>query len=290
MLTLTKAKRKLNQVHSRLDSRLSRNIPAMQIALRQWFDFIIKQVRRDIATKFIKDMTTKLTDWEFIEENGKRIIKPAALKIMQTGGQEAYKLLAIEASFDVLNVRSIKAAEKFTAELVTGVNKQTKAAIRTHIADGVKRGKGMDKIGRELRSVVGLNNVQAKAAIKYRGILSDKEKYPKLTTADIERKVTRYEQKMLRQRGVTIARTETARAQNIGYVDGLESVGVEKVEFSTAPGCCDICDTMNGKEYKTTGAKDVIPVHPRCRCALLPVVAGGTISKPLKETPSGIGL
>ena len=289
MIVLTKAERKLNQVHSRLNDRLDRNMPAMQLVLRQWFDFVIKQVRKDITTKLIKDITTELTDWDFIEENGKPIIKPAALKIMQTGGQEAYKLLAIEGAFDVLNVKAVKAAEKFTAELVTSTNKETKAAVRTYIADGIKQGKGMEKVGRELRSVVGLNDKQVRTSIKYRTLLEDKEKYPKLMTTDINRKVIRQEQKMLRQRGVAIARTETARAQNIGYVQGLESIGVEMVEFSASPGACEeLCLPKHGAKYKTVEAEGIIPVHPNCRCALLPVVAERVVDKPQAKPPDEV--
>lgn len=281
MITLTKAKSK--DIARRLDSLLSRNIRTTQVALRQWFDFTIKQVRSDISRKFKKDITTSLTNWDFVEEQGRKILKPATLEIMRTGGQEAYGLLATKGSFDILNTNSVRAAEKFAGELVTNVTKETKKAIRTHIAAGIKEGKSMPKIGKELRTVVGLNDKQAKAAINYRSAL--KEKYPKLSAAELDAKTSKYRGKVLRQRGVTIARTETARAQNLGYIQGLEDVGVVEVEFQVAGGACEICEALNGTKYSTEKAGDIIPVHPNCRCCMLPVVGDKTVSEQLTHAP-----
>ncbi|GAH16467.1 unnamed protein product, partial [marine sediment metagenome] len=99
------------------------------------------------------------------------------------------------------------------------------------------------------------------------------EKFPGLSASDIDRKVGRYADKTHRRRTRTIARTETARAQNLGYAQGMEDIGVEKLEFSSSAGCCDECAALDGKVYKVNEAKGIIPVHPNCRCAMLPVVA-----------------
>jgi len=192
---------------------------------------------------------------------------------MQTGGNEAYKLFQVKESFDVLNIQAVKAADKFTAELVKEVNNETRKGIRTYISTGIREGKSMDKIARELRPLVGLTENQTQSIINYRKLLSDKKKFPGLSVSDIDKKVDKYAGKTHRRRTQTIARTETARAQNVGYVQGLENTGVEKVEFSAAPGCCDICSAMNKNTYPLDKASAIIPVHPNCRCAMLPVVA-----------------
>ena len=267
---------KVRTIQSDLSRLAVRNERIMLIALRSWFYFINKQIRRDLGTKYAKSVTSELTDWEFIEEEGKDIIQPASIKIIQSGGDKAYKMFRVSGTFSVLNVKAVQAADKFTAKLVREVNEGTKAGIRSYISSGIKDGKSMPKIARELRPLIGLTKNQTESIMNYRKLLEDKGKFPKLTQTDINRKVQRYADKTHRRRAATIARTETARAQNIGYVQGLQEVGVEQVEFSASPGACEICEIKNGDIYSVQEADIIIPVHPNCRCAPLPVLAGKT--------------
>ena len=85
-------------------------------------------------------------------------------------------------------------------------------------------------------------------------------------------KTKQYASKTQTRRLNTIARTETARAQNAGYAQSMKEMGVEQLEFSATSGCCDKCDALDGKIYNVDDAGSIIPVHPNCRCAMLPVV------------------
>lgn len=256
---------------------MRKNERIMQAAVVKWFDFALKQIRRDLARKFTKDyaadVTAELTYWKEIEGNGVRAIKPATLTIMGNGAQEAYRIAELEGTFDVLNVRAVKLADKICAKMVTNVTNKTKEGIRTYISAGIKDGKSMPKIARELRPIVGLTKPQTESIMNYRKLLGDKDKFPKLTAADIDKKVQRYAGKTHRQRMQTIARTETARAQNEGYVMGLEDAGVKETEFSAVSTCCEICESMNGQKYPIEESGGIIPVHPRCTCAMLPVIS-----------------
>jgi len=269
-----------------LDNLATRNERILRPVLQRWFAFMRKQVLWSLSVKFKKDITSELTDWEFIEGQGIRNIKPAALEIMQSGGNTAYRQLAIVGSFDVLNVNAIKAADKFCAKLVVDITAETKKGIRTFIRHGVKEGMSMPKIARKLRPLVGLTDRQMDSIINFRRILE--EKRPDLSAAQVDRKVMVQTNKVHRRRMENIARTETARAQNIGYVQGLEDVGVEQMELSNAPGACDECVALDGKKYPISEASRIIPVHPRCRCAMLPVINNKTITGELKHTPSGL--
>lgn len=78
------------------------------------------------------------------------------------------------------------------------------------------------------------------------------------------------------ERASMIARTEIARADVAGSVEGWKASGlVQKKEWSAAPECCDECQDMDGATAPIDGTfedgKDV-PLHPNCRCALLPVL------------------
>ena len=86
-----------------------------------------------------------------------------------------------------------------------------------------------------------------------------------LPTGDIELKV----------RALKIARTETIAVSNEGALLGYEDSGVvEKSEFYAAldERVCPDCNALHGKVYKLADSHGVIPVHPNCRCVMLPVV------------------
>ena len=266
-----------------LDNLATRNERILQSVLQKWFVFMREQILRDLSAKFKKDITSELTDWEFIEGQGIRDIKPAAVKIFESGGNAAYRQLAIEGSFDIINVPAVKAVNKFCAKLVVDVTAETKKGIRTFIRHGVKEGMSMPKIARELRPLVGLTDRQTDSIINFRRILE--EKRPDLSAAQVDRKVMVQTNKVHRRRMENIARTETARAQNIGYCQGLEEIGVVETEFLSEPDACDECLALNGTRFPVSQAGDIIPVHPRGRCAMLPVVGDKTITETLASAP-----
>lgn len=79
------------------------------------------------------------------------------------------------------------------------------------------------------------------------------------------------------ERADMIARTETARADVQGNIEGFKASGVvESKQWLTAPDCCDECQEIDGETVAlddnfSTG-DDGPPLHPNCRCAVLPVV------------------
>jgi SPP1 gp7 family putative phage head morphogenesis protein len=90
-------------------------------------------------------------------------------------------------------------------------------------------------------------------------------------------------------RADVIARTEIIRAHSEGQLDALERLGVEQVgvavEWSTAGDdrVCPLCQPMDGVVYKTKEAHNLIPRHPRCRCAFLPANVGESATGQLKR-------
>lgn len=268
-----------------LDNLANRNERILRIALHTWMLSAQRQIQQALTTKFKKDITSDLTNWDFIEDQGTRTLKPATLKIMQTGGNQAYKQLAVAGSFDILNVRAVKAADKFCANLVKDVTANTRKGVRTYIREGIKAGKAMPKIAKELRPLVGLTGRQTESIINYRKLLV--EKRPDLSAAQVDKRVMTYTNKTHRRRMENIARTETARAQNIGYAQGLEEVGVVETEFKIAPtDACDECIALDGTRFPVSEAGGIIPVHPRCRCAMLPVVDNEVITETLMSAPA----
>ncbi|MGM0409207.1 MAG: minor capsid protein [Bacillota bacterium] len=79
-------------------------------------------------------------------------------------------------------------------------------------------------------------------------------------------------------RARTMARTEVVNAHAEATLNTYQQAGLKEVtaevELSTAGDgrVCGICQGLEGQTYSIDGARGVIPVHPNCRCAWLPVV------------------
>lgn len=80
-------------------------------------------------------------------------------------------------------------------------------------------------------------------------------------------------------RAEMIARTEVIRAHTEAtiaeYRDAAGEIGVEvQAEVSTAADPCPDCEALAlGGPYSLNEAETLIPYHPNCRCALIPVMA-----------------
>jgi len=279
--------KKLNKIHSMLDGLLLRNEKVMLVAVRQWFDVMLKQIRRDLSgSYFKKDVAGEFTDWSKINKDGMRTVKPGAMAVFASGGDLANKIFAVSEGFDVLTVDAVKQVDGICATLVREVSQETKEGIRAVIKQGIKDGKGMSSVARELRPIVGLTETQAQSIVNYRKMLE--EKHPKMSAKMQDYKTRQYASKTQTRRLNTIARTETARAQNAGYAQSMKEMGVEQLEFSATVGACNLCAGMNGNKYNVDKAGAIIPgqTHPNCRCCMLPVVGGNAISTPQKTRPS----
>jgi SPP1 gp7 family putative phage head morphogenesis protein len=83
---------------------------------------------------------------------------------------------------------------------------------------------------------------------------------------------------MTKKRALVLARTEIIHAYAEGQLDSLELQGFEKVEayveWNTAGDdrVCPQCEPLNGVVMKIKEARGILPRHPNCRCAWIPVV------------------
>jgi SPP1 gp7 family putative phage head morphogenesis protein len=123
-------------------------------------------------------------------------------------------------------------------ESLKNITSQMASEMSRQLADGLAHGKGPMEIARGMAKAVGMARVRAKV----------------------------------------IARTETIHAHAEGQLDGMEDLGVEQVgaevEWSTAgdDGVCPKCEEMEGQVFDIDDARGMIPLHPNCRCAWVPVL------------------
>ena len=195
-------------------------------------------------------------------------------------------------SFDAENREAQRAAQRRAADLVKGVSASTKVALRKVIVQAIRDGVPPYDAARMIRGMVGMNPQQAMAAYKYRQKLINSG----LSIERVDSKVERYEKKLIRQRGITIARTEIMSslaegAENSWFqAQGQGMLGKDaKKEWITTPiDACNICRPLDGQQVLLAESFQSIvgPIlrptaHPRCRCAVAPVPGvGGMIAQP----------
>lgn len=75
-----------------------------------------------------------------------------------------------------------------------------------------------------------------------------------------------------------VAQAEIARAQATAARQVYAETGRTEVEISTAEDdkVCPVCDAAKDVGPHPLGAPPLVPLHPRCRCAELPVLAGAS--------------
>lgn len=94
----------------------------------------------------------------------------------------------------------------------------------------------------------------------------------------IARRLTDRVDKIGITRAKVLARTEVIRAHAEATLNTYEEAGVagvrNRAEFSTSGDerVCPQCAVMEGREFSLQEARGIIPVHPNCRCAWIPVV------------------
>lgn len=70
-------------------------------------------------------------------------------------------------------------------------------------------------------------------------------------------------------RATTIARTEILNSHHESSLTRYEEYDVDQVTIELAGDACDRCISVkNGEPYGTNELRGLVPVHPRCRCAV----------------------
>lgn len=234
--------------------------------------------RQEANTLEALDKTQKAVDksdiedilFDLAEENkvAVDILVPVIKEYMAVAGEEAMNLVDSSITFDVTEETIKKFLKGRALKGIRKMNRVTRAALRVVLADAVKEGLGIPETARKIRDVFG-----------------DAKTY----------------------RAERIARTEILKAGNEAQVEAYKQSGVVMgKEWFTAldEGVCQWCQPMHGRVKSLdgnffiqgesfTGTKggilrldfetvDEPPLHPQCRCVMLPVV--GRSAKPQKKT------
>lgn len=202
--------------------------------------------------------------------------------------------LAVALRFDVTSPQVLRAANELTANLIRGVGEETKMAVRRLIFQAVRDGVAPRDAARLIRQVLGLTERQALAVDRLRAGLIESGR----DVATVDGQVDRYARKLLSDRALTVARTETMLAANRGQQllwQDMQNAGILPMDFGqrwlVTPDdrLCSRCAPMGGKvvelgylfretergvlpsERVPVAGATVLspPLHPRCRCTLV---------------------
>jgi hypothetical protein len=179
----------------------------------------------------------------------------------------------------------IEWAEELSAERVTAISSECRDGLRNTISTALGKQHPLNReYLDEIASQVGLTGRQKTALSRFRGDQEKKAERRRTKPGQVDRNVARYEQRLLRQRARTIARTETIQAAEGGRerawttLADQEGLGKDAVtrEWSTigAGLACPICKPMDGvtaklgEEFTLPNGRTVMnpPAHPNCRC------------------------
>lgn len=182
--------------------------------------------------------------------------------------------------FDGKTLEAIKASKKLSARMVTVVTKETRDALRLLITSAIKEQISPFETSRLIRSMIGMNRPQIRAAIRYRRELVASGLSPDKVSSLMEK----YTAKKIRERALMIARTEVMNALNTGALEswkqakreGLLPANTKKAVLVVGDeATCKICAPLNGQlrdlSENFKGEKvdrPMPPYHPRCRCTV----------------------
>lgn len=218
-------------------------------------------------------------------------------------------------NFDALNHAAIRSIQASELGLITGVTSDIAEGVRTFLAAGLRMGINPVDTARDLRAIIGLTSRQSQAVLNYRqlltlgpkgqpsrevlrralrdgrfdrSVLNALEQQAPLKQAQIDRMVTRYEERMLAHHAETVARTETMDALYEGQMarwkqaidEGRVLEGDLRRFWHTAKDerVCAICAAIPAlnptgvafsEPFRTTEGELMGPTaHPNCRCVI----------------------
>jgi HK97 family phage portal protein len=227
----------------------------------------LEGVKRDLSKKSYKSSKHNVLDYDREIKATIDLFTPIMTELIKSEGQAAYDYLDMSEDFDVEEPSIIKFINKSIKKLSGEITETTISEIGLIISRGVDSGLSFDEIASEVSNYTGFSE----------------------------------------SRSLNIARTEVTRAQVETELQVWEDLGVVKaMQWYTAEDerVCELCSPMHGKEISIgdefltleemekvgvsnyNGAISGPPLHPSCRCTLIPLVEKSKGLKP-KEKTSG---
>jgi len=162
--------------------------------------------------------------------------------VYASGLVEGGDLVGLAVDTEQVNERALEWAQERAAELVMGIEENTRDMLRDSIHEAIDEGMGADELADAIADSAGFSEYRAEM----------------------------------------IARTEIIRSNNQGNLQSYKDGGVEKKEWLTADDDlveedCEgnEADGPIGLDEDFSSGDDAPPAHPNCRCSIAPVIEPG---------------
>ena len=231
--------------------------------------------------------------WGSFAANLQNTVEALNKEVIKAANDSARSLPAsvrIAANFTTADPRAIAFAEQRAGKLIRQVSDESRKAVTETVMEALRMRIDRREMVSRISKVVGLDSRQARALTRfYEKALADGRAagldYEE-ALAKADRLGDKYKKRLIRQRAVRIARTETVAASNAGrYLSWMEaeaqgllgSNSVKRWITAIDERTCPICQPLNNKEvpYKTNFPTGELmpPVHPNCRCSAVIIPA-----------------
>lgn len=252
------------------------------------------------------DQVLEGVDFKNFETNLQNALRVTILAIVDASGTESAKLLQDQVAgapapppedhqksdwrvqYSPSSQAAVDWAKQYTANLVSQVTDETRAAIRGAVVAGIaagktnagRRGKLIGGIAKDIHPLIGLTSQQSSALGTYRTQLEDQA----LPQPQIDRLVLKKSGELLRARAELIAKTEGIKAMNQGqYFTWQQAVADKTLNPSYSRriwvtyGDEKVCPVCQGLSHQIVKMDEPFvdlndaplmtpPGHPRCRC------------------------
>jgi hypothetical protein len=185
----------------------------------------------------------------------------------------------ISLSFNLVNPKAVDYASRATLDLVQPFQQNAKETIRTFLAKALSGETTPSGAAKDIKDLIGLDPNRVRRADKFWQKLVEQD----VPDRDIQRRVGRYMDSLLRERAEVIARNEIHKAAGAGQQVAWDSAAqtglIDKAEYSKVwivtwdEVLCDLCEPMDGQvvgmdePFDTpNGPQDFPDMHVQCRC------------------------
>ncbi len=246
------------------------------------FEFVVKEdcfglidspkiLRRDFAFRTSSDKVTGFMDWLMKQEDDK-ILEITYTPGKSTVSRKPWEKMYIQSAYKKGMERSEKQLRKMGVKTTPFPNVPIFSVdvmfnLPIHA----------DRIGllytRSFNELKGITDVMDQKISRSLAQGMAEGRGPREIARDLIKEVN-----ISQQRAETLARTEIINAHAEATLNTYAAAGVHKVaveaEWSTAQDdkVCPLCEPLDGKIFDLKEARGMIPRHPNCRCAWLPVV------------------
>jgi len=278
-------------VDRRLVNRLEALARSYEPALRDAFLAAIRSARQRATLETIEQALTQIDPAQAIRSATGGLefsqMQNTLADIVEAAGSQVTESLRPQlptqireiARFDIVNPYAADYARREVGRLIRNITQTTMEGVQTLINRGITEGITVRDTARQIRTMVGLTDQQMRWVMNYELRLLDRGEI------NIEAKVQRYADKVLRYRANTIARNETLSASAAGQQSAWQAAidqgfltGDETKVWIVAKDarlCEEICEPMGGQKRKLrdpfkTGDGRLIqrpPAHVQCRCS-----------------------